>query len=479
MHFEVIRRDVLNGSSRPKRPQPSFVPRAAFAMRRPRMGMLLPRPMVAATETRTFRSLRILDPNTGRDEVGNATIEDGRLRFVGHSTEPLSRTIDATGWIGAPAFIDLRARFFEPGLEYREGFSSGLLAAAAGGYGWAAAMPCSAPATDEGALFSSVLERARGKKGARVLPLGALTRKLKGKELADLGELAEAGAVAVTDVSTSHASSELLRRAFEYAATFGLTVFQHPGDIAMEEGTMAHEGVLAERLGLRGHSPATELIGLVRDLELAALTGVHYHASVLSTAAAVEVIRRAKQNGQRVTADVAAHQLLLTDEALANYDPLMRVDPPLRSEEHRRALVAGVMDGTIDAIVSDHTPLSRNEKDCEFDQALPGISSLETTLPVLAELVRRGELTWQVALQALTTGPARVLGLAAPALRADEPASLTVFAPDEAWIPSQDGWRSRQRNTPFYERQLRGRVRFTYVEGELIFEQGAKSAIAC
>uniref|UniRef100_A0A7C2NUV8 Dihydroorotase n=1 Tax=Schlesneria paludicola TaxID=360056 RepID=A0A7C2NUV8_9PLAN len=419
--------------------------------------------------TLLLRNGRIIDPARNWDAVGDVLIRDGRIAEIGSVGGHSDQVIDCTRCIVCPGFIELHAGVRDPGYEEDETTATATAAALAGGFTAMAALPDTQPVVDNRAAVEYVILQAERAGNCRVLPLGAVTRGNAGQELADLGQLSDGGAVAFTDAKRPIQSAEILRRALEYARMFGRPIFTHPQDATLTAGGVMHEGYYSTLLGLRGMPAAAEEIMVGRDIALVELTRGRVHLMCVSTKNAVERIRRAKQQALGVTADVAVHHLLLTDEQLQSYDANFKVDPPLRSEEHVAALIAGLQDGTIDAISSDHQPFAAEKKDRELDLVPFGIVGLETLLPLAIQaLIEPGHLTWPQLIARLTTGPASVLGLKdrgtlAPGVEAD----VTVIDPNAEWTIDPTQFHSRSRNTPFAGRNVRGRARLVLIAGEV------------
>jgi len=419
--------------------------------------------------TLLLRSGRVIDPARKVDTVADILIRDGRIAEIGEVRGTVDETIDCTRLIVCPGLIDAHVAMRDPGFEEDETTATATAAALAGGFTSIAALPDTQPAVDNRAAAEYVVLQAARAGNCRVYPLGAVTRDHAGEELADLGQLADGGAVAFTDAKRPVASAEILRRALEYARMFRRPIFTHPQDPTLVANGVMHEGHYSTRLGLRGMPAAAEDIMVGRDIALAELTRGRIHLMCLSTRGAVEHVRRAKQQKIAVTADVAVHQLLFTDAALESYDANFKVDPPLRSSEHVRALIDGLHDGTLDAISADHQPWAREKKDREIDQAPFGIVGLETLVPACIQaLIEPGHLTWPKLISKLTIGPAQILGLEgrgtlAPGVEAD----VAVIDPEARWIIDPDRFASKSRNTPLAGREMRGRVRFAIVDGQI------------
>lgn len=419
--------------------------------------------------TLLLRSGRVIDPARKIDTVTDVLIRDGKIASVGDFRGDVNETIDCTRLIVCPGLIDTHVAMRDPGFEEDETTATATAAALAGGFTSIAALPDTQPVVDNRAAAEYVVLQAARAGNCRVYPLGAVTRNHAGQELADLGQLADGGAVAFTDAKQPIASAEILRRALEYARMFGRPIFTHPQDPTLVANGVMHEGHYSTRLGLRGMPAAAEDIMASRDIALAQLTRGRIHLMSISTQNSVEQVRRAKQNKLHITADVAAHQLLFTDAALESYDANYKVNPPLRSKEHVEALIAGLHDGTIDAISADHQPWAREKKDREIDQVPFGIVGLETLIPVcISALIEPGHLTWPKLIAKLTSGPAAILGLEdrgtlAPGVDAD----VTVIDPEIRWKIEPEQFRSKSRNTPLAGSEVRGRAKFVIVAGDV------------
>jgi dihydroorotase len=434
---------------------------------------------VRTPELFVFQNVRAVDPGRDMDEVIDVVVEGGMIVRAGRGAgaEPSrsehARVIDGEGRWLLPGFVDLHAHLREPGYEYKEDISSGLSAAAAGGYAHVCVMPNTKPVNDTRAVTELMLRRAAEHGGPRLHPIAAITVGQKGEHLTEMGELREAGAVAVSDDGVCVMSANVMRRALEYARVFDMPVIQHCEDHDLTAGADMHEGAVATRLGLRGWPRVAEDIIVARDVLLAEHTRAKYHAAHLSTHGAVRIVREAKSRGLSVTCEVTPHHLLLTDASVIGYDTACKVNPPLREPEDVEALQRALADGTIDAIATDHAPHSALEKDCEFSAASPGMMGLELSFGLLAELVREQKLPLSRFVAAMSTNPARIAGLDAPAIREGAPAFLTFCDPSVEWVPAETPLQSKSRNTPFYRRSLRGRVLMTLVDGKVAFEASA------
>jgi dihydroorotase len=422
-----------------------------------------------------LRGGRVIDPACNLDASADVLLQDGKVvRVEAGIATPAgkdTRVIEVKGMWVVPGLIDLHTHLREPGQEYKETIESGTAAAAAGGFSAVCAMPNTVPPNDNRAVTELIVRRAREVGAVRVYPIGCITQGQKGENLSEMGELQEAGCVAVSDDGKCVMNSEVMRRALEYARGFGLPVIQHAEDHNLSANGPAHEGAASTRIGLRSQPAAAESVIVARDLELVALTGARYHAAHISCADTVRLIREAKRRGLPVTSEVTPHHLTLTDEACAGYDTSTRVNPPLRSAQDVAALREALVDGTIDAIATDHAPHSTVEKDVEFEQAASGMIGLETALGLCLELVHCGLLSPQTLVARMSTGPARVLGLAGGTLAPGSVADVTVIDPLATWICDLARLRSRSRNSPFGGRSMRGRAMLTLVAGRIAFAE--------
>lgn len=417
-----------------------------------------------------IRNGRLIDPANGVDGVIDIFIAEGRIAALGSAPGfRADREIDARGCLVLPGLVDLHARLREPGQEHKATIASESRAAAAAGITTLCCPPDTDPAVDTPAAAQLIARRGRESGLARVLPIGALTQGLKGEHLAEMAALREAGCIAFGNARRAIPNTLVMRRALEYAATLGLTVFIYPEDPWLAAGSM-HEGALSARLGLPGIPECAEVIGLARDLRLVEESGVRAHFCQLSTGRAVEMVAEARARGLPVSADVAAHHLYLTDLDVGFFNSLCHLRPPLRGQRDRDALRAGVADGTLAAVTSDHQPHDPDAKLAPFPATEPGISALETLLPLTLRLVDEGLLSLPAAVARLTAGPAAILGIAAGRLEAGAGADLTVVDPARYWTVSEEALVSRGKNSPFLGWELKGKVTHTLLEGRLVFE---------
>ncbi len=413
---------------------------------------------------------RVIDPASSTDARLDVLIDGSRIAEIGDSIRAENATeIDVSGHVVAPGLVDIHVHLREPGREDEETIESGTRAAVHGGVTSVAAMPNTDPTIDDPSWVEFV--RTRGKL-ATVHPIAAITMGREGKTLAGMAELAGAGAVAFSDDGCSVIDANVMRRALEYAGMVGRPVIAHCEDPDLVGHGVMHEGLASTRTGLRPIPAAAEEVMVARDIILAAGTSARLHIAHVSTAGSVELVRRAKADGIAVTCETCPHYFSLTDDDVRSYDTSLRVNPPLRTAADVEAIKTGLADGTIDAIASDHAPHSIEEKQVEFDAAPPGMIGLETLLPVtLTHLVHTGALTLPAALELLTIGPARALGIPGGTLKIGAPADIVVFDPDAEWTVAADWFRSKSKNSPFIGRTVRGRTRMTISHGRIVFEE--------
>ncbi len=427
------------------------------------------------SEPLLLRGGRLIDPAAGRDGRFDVLLSDGVVAEVGDRVEAAgARVYDASRLLVFPGFIDLHAHLREPGREYAETIRTGLSAAVAGGFTAVCAMPNTNPVNDSREVCAFVLERGREAASARLYPVGAITRGQKGEEITAFGELAGAGAVALSDDGRWLADGGILRRAFEHASLFDLPVVQHCEDPGLSQGAPMHEGAVSTRLGLAGQPAIAEAAAVARDLLVAEHVRGRLHVAHLSTARALELVRRAKAGGIRVTCEVTPHHLLLTDQEVAasGFSTRTKVNPPLREASDLAALSAGLSDGTIDAIATDHAPHHADEKAVEFDAAPFGVVGLETAASVVYDrLVSRGRLSLERFVALFSAGPAKVFGLPGGTLAVGSPADVTLFDPEARWKVDPHRFASQGRSSPFTGWELAGASAATIVAGTLVWER--------
>lgn len=422
-----------------------------------------------------FRDVRILDPQSGRDERGDVLVSRGVIealgRDAGKSLAPSDalEVIEGRGRILAPGFIDLHAHLREPGEEWKEDVASGLRAAVAGGFVDVCAMPNTKPVNDSRAVTELIVARGREANLARLHPIAAITRGLGGKDLTDLSELRDAGAIAISDDGRCVHQSRVMRRALQYARTFDCPVIQHAEDHDLTEGAEMHEGAVSTRMGLRGWPREAEDIIVARDCILAEEASSRYHVAHLSTRGAARIVAEAKSRNVTVTAEVTPHHLLLDHESVIGYRTDCKVNPPLREGGDVEALRKALADGTIDCIATDHAPHARGDKEIEFAEARPGMIGLEICAPLLLGLVRDKTLPLMRLIAALTVGPAKVVGLPTPRVHHGARADLVLIDPDARWTIARESLQSKSQNTPFLGRELQGAVDMTIVEGRIVY----------
>ncbi|WP_457675100.1 dihydroorotase [Thiolapillus sp.] len=416
-----------------------------------------------------IRGGRLIDPANGIDDRLDLWLADGRVLAVGQAPADFTpdQVIDATGRIVCPGLIDLGVHLREPGQEHKGTIDSEARAAARGGITTLVCMPDTQPVIDTPAVWELIRRRAKACGSARVLAIGALTQGLAGEQLAEMGALKQAGCVAVSNSRQRLASTLVARHAMEYASTFDLPVILCSEDPHLKANGCVHEGAVASRLGLPGIPAAAETVAVARDLALTEHTGSRSHFHTLSTGRAIEMIRQARQGGARLSAGVAIHQLFLMDTDVDGFDAACHVDPPLRTQGDRDRLRQGVRDGDIQVICSDHQPHEADAKTEPFPLTAPGISGLETLLPLSLKLVEEGILDLPTAIAALTAGPARVLDLPLGRLDAGRSADICIFDPEAIWELDPEDMASRGRNTPFAGWEFRGQVTHTLFEGRL------------
>ncbi len=436
--------------------------------------------MAAPTDGRpvAYINARLIDPDAGTDQRGAVLIGDGKIADFGPglfaSGAPYGiETIDCKGHCLAPGIVDLRVHTGEPGEEHTETLDTAGKAAAAGGVTAMCVLPDNDPPFDDASLIEFVHRRARQVQLTKMYAYGALTMDLKGEQLAELGLLSEAGAVAFTDADSAIGNAQLMRRALYYARTFDALVVHLPQEPTLSGGAMT-SGEVATRLGLAGNHPLAEAIMLERDVRLVEMTGARYHATKISTAQGVDIVRRAKARGLKVTCDTAPHYFALNELAVGDYRTFAKVVPPLRVEADRLAVIEGLRDGTIDAIVSDHRPQDVESKRVPFAQARPGVIGLETLLPVSLDLFHNGQLGLAAIWRLLSSGPARLFKLPGGRLEKGAPADLVLFDPDTAWVIDPDKFHSKTGNTAFDKRPTQGRVLKTIVDGRVIHRDATR-----
>jgi dihydroorotase len=421
---------------------------------------------------------RVVDPSQRLDEGLNVLIVDGKVARIAERIEDKEADIfDATGLVIAPGFVDVHVHLREPGFEYKETIATGTAAAVAGGFTSVCCMPNTQPVNDNAAVTEFIRARAAEAGLAHVYPIGAVSKGLQGEELAEMGEMARAGAVAFSDDGKPVHNSYLMRRALEYAQLFDVPVVNHCEDPNLAAKGVMHEGAVATRLGLRGVPAVAEEVMAARDVVLAELTGGRVHIAHVSTRGALERVRDGKARGVAVTCEVTPHHLALTDQAVADseYDTDTKVNPPLRSGDHVEALIQGVLDGTVDCLATDHAPHHADEKVLEYDLAPFGVVGLETAIPVTYDLlVRRRKLPLRLFIALWSSNPARLFRLPGGSLKVGSPADITVLDLDARATVNPDRFRSLSRNTPFAGQRLKGWPAATLVGGKVLWRRERK-----
>ena len=421
-----------------------------------------------------IKNARVIDPAAKRDALGDLFVVDGKLvASLSAGAKKRARKIDARGLVACPGLVDIHVHFREPGQTHKETIGTGSRAAAAGGFTTVVCMPNTSPVADNAGTIQLIKDVVVRDAVIRVHPTGCITVGMKGQALAPIGSLKRAGVVAITDDGDCVQSNDLMRRAAEYAKMFDLPVMDHCQDQSMTQGAVMNEGVVSTRLGLRGWPNAAEDLIVARNVILSEYTGAHIHLQHISSSFSVDVIRRAKARGARITAEATPHHIALTEDSLATYDTHFKMNPPLRTEQDRRALIAGLRDGTLDIIATDHAPHTDYEKDKEFDFAPNGILGLETALPVTLDvLVRQNRFKLPFVVDLMTRRPARLLNLAGGTLGAGADADICLFDPDEKWLYDAKAGFSKSSNSPWSGQTLTGRVKATIVGGRLVFAGG-------
>ena len=416
---------------------------------------------------------RVIDPASKRDDAGDIFIADGK--FVADlplAQKKRAKKIDASGLVVCPGLVDIHVHFREPGQTHKETILTGSHAAAAGGFTTVVCMPNTAPVADNAGTIELINNAARIA-AVHVYPTGCITVGMKGAQLAPHGSLKKAGVVAITDDGVCVTNNELMRRAVEYAKMFDLSVLDHCQDESLTKDAVMNEGIVSTRLGLRGWPHAAEDIIVARNIILSSYSGAHIHMQHISSAMSVELVRRAKKDGINVTAEATPHHIALTEEALGTYDTNFKMNPPLRTEKDRRAIIAGLKDGTLDCIGTDHAPHAPDEKDREFDYAPNGITGLETALPVCLDiLVRENKFKLSTVIDLFTRRAAAVLKLPAGTLAFGANADVCLFDPGETWLYLARNGFSKSHNSPWSGQKLTGRVKTTIVSGRIVFAGG-------
>jgi dihydroorotase len=416
----------------------------------------------------------IIDPASKRDEKGSLFVRNGILvASLSAAEKKSSKKIDAKGLIACPGLVDIHVHFREPGQGHKETIGTGSRAAAAGGFTTVVCMPNTSPPADNTGTIQFIKDAIERDAVIKVLPTGCITVGMKGQALAPIGSLKRAGVVAITDDGDCVQSNEVMRRAAEYAKMFNLPLMDHCQDSSMTQGSVMNEGIMSTRLGLRGWPNAAEDLIVSRNLILSKYTGAHIHLQHISSAYSVELIRLHKKEKIKVTSEATPHHIALTDEALLSYDTALKMNPPLRTETDRKAIIEGLRDGTIDCISTDHAPHTDYEKDREFDYAPNGILGLETALAVCLDiLVKKNKFSLSKVIGLMTHKPAAILGLNAGTLAVGAPADICLFDPTEKWTYDATKGFSKSVNSPWHNSSFVGKIKMTIVDGKVVYSSG-------
>lgn len=417
---------------------------------------------------------RVIDPAAQYNEVSDVLIEDGRIQKVGKDLKAGATEVhDVSGKVVVPGLIDMHVHLREPGQEAKEDFLSGSRAAAAGGYTTVATMPNTSPVVDTAALVRSLQQRAQDVGVVHIRIIGAVTKNQEGKELAELGDMIEAGATAFSDDGHFDPSAKVLLSAYDYLRPFDKVIINHEEETSLVEDGAMNEGRRSAMLGIKGRPTVAEDIAVARDIMLAEYAGARVHVAHISSARAVELVRAAKERGVRVTAEVTPHHLTMTEDLVNPADSSTKVNPPLRTARDAAAMVAGLADGTIDMVATDHSPHAREDKDREYIYAPSGFPGLETALGVLlTDLVHTGKITLETLIERMTYAPARVFQLGGGTLRVGAPADITVIDPELCWMVNEKDFYTRGSHSPFIGRTLKGKAIMTIVDGRIVMKDG-------
>lgn len=417
---------------------------------------------------------RVIDPVNNVDCIKNILISKDRIEGYPENIEIFEsnrkvKVINATEMVVVPGLIDIHVHLREPGYEHKETIRTGTLAAAAGGFTSIACMPNTNPVNDNASVTDYILLKVLTEGVVNVFPIGAITKGEEGKELAEIGEMCQAGCVGISDDGMPVVNSNLMRRAMEYIRSFNIPVITHAEDKYLSDGGVVNEGKYSTLLGLKGIPSASEEVMIARDVRLSELTGTHLHVCHVSTEGSVRIIKDAKKRGVKVTAEATPHHFILSDEEVLDFNTNAKMNPPLRSKKDVKAIRKGLKDGTIDVIATDHAPHSEDEKNVEFDKAPFGIVGLETALPLSLTLVDQKVLTLNQVIEKLTVLPARTINIDRGTLGQNKMADVTIFDPNESFTVDKSKFKSMSNNTPFDKWKLKGKVKYTIVSGKIVY----------
>jgi len=421
--------------------------------------------------TLCIRQGRVIDPANHIDAVCDVWVEDGKIMRMGYMDEKADQEIDARHCIVCPGLIDMHVHLREPGEEWKEDIQSASMSAVAGGVTAMCCMPNTTPCLDHAGIVYQILHRAKEVGLCRIFPIGAVSCKLEGKEITEMRDLSKAGAVAFSDDGLPIWHAGTMRKALEYASSFGYLIIQHAEEFELTQDGAMNEGIVSSLLGLKGMPNEGEDCMVARDIMLTELTGGRYHVAHISSGRSIDMVRQAQKRGLEVSAEAAPHHFALTEDELLNFNTNAKMNPPLRTEKDRLAVIEGLRDGSIAVIASDHAPHHQDDKRCTLDCAAFGIVGLETLLPVSLELVHQGHLAMSEMIAKLTCNPAKLLKLDVGTLSIGKPADIVVFNPSEDWVLDSSKLRSKGKNTPWHGKTMRGTVHYTLLAGDIVYQK--------